>query len=253
MVDMKRIFGGLLLVLLSLQGCATTQGEVSPQSEPTPQIVPEAVETGHPEVYLRHGYVLDMVCLGDQIPEGLAGWSAEMVEELDEFQQKWDDSGKPLLKGTVELFDKPFARKEMIATILLCNRWVPMGAPVIIPIWRFLDTASQEAGLEPLDRDMFVAAVFHEFLHIYIEDNFFPQVRASEIARELGAAGEPFMAIAHVHLAAIMTKVYTNQGQQDLLERVIALEKTYSPAYERAWEIVAERGPDVFLKELGLK
>lgn len=238
----------LFFLFLLLQGCRTPGDRTTALVEPS-AVVPEI---GYPDIELRHGYILDMVCMGDQVPEGFAGWSAELTEELGAFQQAWDTGGDPLLRGTVDLFGKPFARNEMTATILLCNRWVPMGAPVIIPIWRFLDAATQETGTEKLDHDMFVALVFHEFLHIYIEDHFFPNLRASEIAKELQASNEPFLAIAHVHLAAIMMKVYTSGGQQELLQRVIALERTYSPAYARAWEIVQERGPDVFLKEFGI-
>lgn len=230
-------------------GCATTPAP--PAAPELVEQVSEAPKLEGPDIKLRYGYMLDRMCFGEDVPQGFATWSAEFYTELPKLQALWDERGEALLDATVETFGKPYDREQMDATILLCHKWVPIGAPVIIPIWAFLDSATQELGATKLAREMFVSVLYHELLHVYLDDNFVAELQGSVLARELMASGESITTVTHVHIASIMTKVYTSTGQAELLERVIALEKTFSPDYARAWEIVQERGPEVFLAELG--
>ncbi len=237
-----------LMLALSLSVVCACAQSPRPCPAPAPAEVKVIAESkAVPAVKMRYAIVFDEVCWGPEPPAAAVTWIKEMYSQMPAFQGDWDRDGVPLLEATIAHMGKGFEQREMRASLFLCAPFPSLGTPLLIKAGWFL---SSPMNGKPLPRHLFVSNVFHELLHTYLEDNFRAQLINSKIALSYATKGEPRTAILHLHLAALMSTIYTKLGRTEQLQEVIAFEGRFAPAYKRAWEIVAEGGPKALLAEL---
>lgn len=100
----------------------------------------------------------------------------------------------------------------------------------------------------------FSEVVFHEALHIYLDDNFSKLLdesrpEASPLALKYMDLGGHVT--AHLHLYAIQKRVYEINGMSEVWKMICELAKTaHNPGYKIAVDLVNEVGSQAFLNEL---
>jgi hypothetical protein len=119
-----------------------------------------------------------------------------------------------------------------------------MSVPLLINVRRFLDGPTQGS---PQPMFLFCALVFHELLHTYI--GRYDRLESKLIEKY---SGEALVVLTHLHLAALMKRVYLKLGRADPLREIVARDSaSEEPASRRAWEIVNDiEGHEAFVKEL---
>jgi hypothetical protein len=94
---------------------------------------------------------------------------------------------------------------------------------------------------------LFSALVFHELLHTYI--GHYDRLESKLVEKY---AGEPLVVRTHLHLVALMRRVYLKLGRAGQLREIVARDSaSEEPAYRRAWQIVNDiEGHEAFVSEL---
>ena len=94
---------------------------------------------------------------------------------------------------------------------------------------------------------LFSGLVFHELLHTYI--GRYDRLESRLIEKY---SGEPLVVLTHLHLTALMKRVYLKLGRADQLREIVARDSaSEDPAYRRAWQIVNDiEGHEAFVREL---
>ncbi len=144
----------------------------------------------------------------------------------------WTEQG-PILFGEIfSLFNCGFKQKRRTVTIFLgANLGYGSSNFLVLGLRSYLDSELWE---EPISReDAFAALVFHELLHIWVDDAI-----NGESALLTKYGNEHIHVREHIHLMAIQKMVYLKL-QPDMLK---FLDESYrkfaSSEYRRAWEIV---------------
>lgn len=163
----------------------------------------------------------------------------ELQNRIESFRAEWQRQAPQLYRMTVKLTKAPFAFKEAKAALSLCNPG-SLSFPLIINVRPYLKSINGEKAL-PLED--FVAAVFHETLHRFINDRkeLLPGKTTPILERH---KNEPAPVRNHIHLYAVFDEVYKKLGRQKDLEAIIRFEDSLSSAaiFRRAREIVAQEG-----------
>jgi len=156
----------------------------------------------------------------------------------------WNKSG-PILFGKVfETFGRGFKRKEITATVSVCQA-PSYSNPLVLNVNRFLKSYM---GTRPVRSDeSFADLVFHEMLHTWVTENMtWPTPLTTKYGNEERTVTN------HLHLMALQKFVYTELGRADLLRMIDDQYRNMSaPAYNRAWEIVSTiEGYEAFIAEI---
>lgn len=204
---------------------------------------------GYPDIEFRYAHIFDSICWQGHFPGNTNKWIAELYSSLPTFSKGWKDEGEPLLEETIKQFKKKFKRKEMIASVFLCENYPSIGTPLLVKAVWYLNSPMKG---KPLKLELFLSNVFHELLHTYLEENFSSKLVNSKLALALAhlAKGESTTTITHLHLMAIMKSVYLNTDQKKLLGEIVEFEGRFALDYKRAWEIIETEGYEPYLKEL---
>ncbi|KTD52981.1 Uncharacterised protein [Legionella quateirensis] len=201
-----------------------------------------------PKLFFEYGTLFDVgVCSNtENKPITVA-----MIDELDAFlpriQKRWEQDGEPLLNATTQLFNIPFSRKELSVNFILCDTlFTGMSYPLLIKIRNFLKSSNDN----PLPGNYLTMVIYHELLHRYIHKDI------PSLSEETGLLkkyeSESNTVKAHLHLLAIQKYVYRALNRNNEFEEniKIMLDNTWSPAYQRAWDIVNEEGYMAFVNEI---
>lgn len=194
----------------------------------------------YPKVIFEYADLYDRFC-ADVMKKTV---EREAVEELEtrigEFRAEWEKQAPTLLKMTVRLTGAPFDYAETKAALSLCNPG-SLSFPLIINARPYLKSINGGDAVQPLDK--FVATVFHENLHRYVNDR---KARLPDKTTPLleKYKNEPAPVRNHIHLFAVYDEVYRRLGRQKDLEQIMTFEKTSNSAavFKRAREIIAAEG-----------
>ena len=208
-------------------------------SSPSPNI---------PELFFEYGQLFDVGVCSNTESKPI---SAAMIDELDaslpKISMTWKQDGEALLTTTTQLFNIPFSRKELSVNFILCDtRFTGMSYPLLIKIRNFLKSANDN----PLSGSYLNMVVYHELLHRYIYKDIPDISEASELLKKYESESNTVK--AHLHLLAIQKYVYHVLNRDYEFEEHIKtmLDNAWSPAYQRAWDIVNEEGHMAFVNEL---
>ncbi|MEK6796104.1 MAG: hypothetical protein AABZ39_15090 [Spirochaetota bacterium] len=195
----------------------------------------------HPKIFFKYSYAFDSVVCKDAIKSAEV---TELVEMLPVLQASWDRQQTALFDATARIVGKPFRRKEETAVLYLCRDIPAMATPLLIWGHPFLKTVRGNAAL---DRTMIGPIVFHEVLHLYVNEIL--EKRSTPLLDE--NAKESALVRAHLHSFAIEHEVFmTLDPSGKTLRTVRKMDESYGTDYVRAWSIVTNRGAAPFIKEL---
>lgn len=196
------------------------------------------------KIYLQTGYLLDTSF------ERVLANQATIARLLPQMQQAWDTLSSSLIDTTTAEIGKEFRRRELIAYLTMHPTMFFCSHPFLININRFLDFdgSSQEQVLK------FCDVVFHEALHIYLDDNF------ADLLDETSSGASPLIkkfehmgphVIAHIHLYAIQKHIYQKLKLASAWDDVCEHTKiSRNDGYLKAVDLVNEVGAEAFIDEL---
>lgn len=199
-----------------------------------------------PKIYFETGYLLDSSF--ERVIEN----QKTILQLLPVFQQTWDSLGTQFVQAAVDATGKVFRRSELLAYIIMHPEIFSSSHPFLINVVR--------SGLIELDKNSqilpmkFCELVFHELLHIYLDDNFSNILdRKSPMATPLilKFACEEETVISHLHLYSLQEYVFRSLAREDvwawIKENALTL---HSPGYQKALEIIQNVGYQQFIEEL---
>lgn len=199
---------------------------------------------GFPRVELVYAdLTFDRVCQRWLDAEIDRSWAHEIRAKAQSFQEYWDEEAPLLLGTTVREIGAPFRNRDATAVLTLCP--IPsMSVPLLLNVRRFLHGPTQG---KPQPMFLFSGLVFHELLHTYI--GRYDRLESRLVEKY---SGEPLVVLTHLHLAALMKRVYLKLGRADQLREIVARDSaSEDPAYRRAWQIVNDiEGHEAFVIEL---
>lgn len=201
----------------------------------------------YPKITFEYGDLYDRFC-ADVMKKTVERTAVEELEtRLQEFHAQWQKEAPQLFRATVKLTKAPFEFGEAKAALSLCNPG-SLSFPLIINVRPYLKSINGEKAL-PLGE--FVATVFHENLHRYVNDRkkTLPGATTPLLTKY---KVDPAPVRNHLHLFAILDEVYRKLGRQKDLERHMAFENTLASAafFKRAREIIATEGAENFICEI---
>lgn len=198
----------------------------------------------HSNVYPQVNFVYDwrsksIDMLGHLFFDGWHGFETtnnqknELEEKLPQLIDIWNQQA-PILFGEIfSVFNCGFKQKERTAVVSLGGTG---GYGSSYFLWlglRFLldDEAWDRLGSK---EDYFSILVFHELLHIWVDDNI-----AGTSVLLTKYKDEHEYTLEHIHLMALQKMVYLKLNNFDALETIDNEYRHHSlPSYQRAWEIV---------------
>jgi hypothetical protein len=203
--------------------------------------LPPARAADHPRVDFEYSDIWARVCgelSGQEIGAEQEAAARALTAELAVL---WADNEKALLGTAIEIVGAPFPARELHAVVSVC-RTPSMSKPLVLNVRPWLEGGAAP----PLDRAVLVATVFHESLHWYVHARV---PRASPLLAKY--AGEDLLVRNHLHLLALLKRVYEKLGRSRELALVVDADRRLPrPAYKRAWEIVNAEGAGPFVSEL---
>lgn len=181
-----------------------------------------------PQIIFESGWLLDssIAEIAKVDPDQSA--IEEVSNRLPEFQKAWGKFGHPLLEAAVQDSGLVFKERD-IKAVLICGSFSSHSHPLILNVKNYL----KALHVAPRSLDEFVEVVFHELLHILLQDNV-----ASWPTPFINQYSEcSFEMTAHLHLLAL------ERRSHDILGKDCSwLEKWYAEIgdeYAKAWRIVS--------------
>lgn len=169
-----------------------------------------------PKIFFEYG-IFDMYCHPDAEKPITPEMEQEVREKIPQLQQLWNSHGEEKLRATVTLFKLNFKRKEESATLILCPWFPAMSSPLMIRMRDFIKASAKD----PKPDFYFVALVFHELLHRYLDANYddFLTERKSPLFKKYSK--EINGVLVHIHLLSILKSVYLSQKKDTELQKII--------------------------------
>ncbi|MBO9668811.1 MAG: hypothetical protein J7501_18580 [Bdellovibrio sp.] len=194
-----------------------------------------------PEIIFESGWLLDS-SLEELSKESLNQAAVdEVANRTSEFQDAWDQLGKPLIESALRETGLSFKERD-IKGVLICGPIASQSHPLIINVKYFLKSLEEK----PQSMTEFVDVVFHELLHVLLQDNVrtFPTPTAQEFI------ADEFDVIAHLHLMAIQK--YSHEKIGNATERLGQWYQRIGRDYQRSWELVSDEAIfSKLMKEIG--
>lgn len=175
-----------------------------------------------------------------------ASHTKELEKQLPILVKAWEQNA-PILFNEVSLFfKKGFMQKTRTAVIYLSNNWSYGSRKfLVLGLRQYLES---QPWMQPITKaDSFVHCVFHELLHIWLDENLKNQTTLMKKYSK-----ENHQVINHLHLMAIQKMVCQKIKRYDILDAIDEGYRKYSlPEYKRAWEIVNDiEGLEVVLNDI---
>jgi hypothetical protein len=232
----------LTIGLIFVAGCASP----SAQQARRPSSDSGAVS---PRLFLKPSPVFDSECSQKSGFKVDSAWYPELFQRLPEFQGHWDEKAAALINTSQTLVGKRFSRTEYSVSLTVC-KWIPMGYPFIISLRPFLKSsaAADPQIKNPHSMMEFVSLTHHELLHSLTDDIVLSQDFPSALL--IKYKSEHPNVLVHLHLMAVQKAAYIKLEETDLLKNTDLLYAYIGGDYQRAWQIIAAEGADVFVTEL---
>lgn len=185
-----------------------------------------AFSPAFPELRFESGWLLD-----ESVAE-LSGRAlndnavAEITDRLPEFQAAWQTEGPRLLHSVTDEFGLSFVEAD-IKAFLLCGSLHSQSHPLLVNVKYYL--TSLTATPAPLSE--FVETVFHELLHILLQDRLvtWPTPVVQEFEKE------DFEVIAHLHLMGLQKFAHEHVGSR--ADTLATWYGAMGENYGRAWAL----------------
>lgn len=196
------------------------------------------------KIYLQTGYLLD-----NSFDRVLSNQST-IAKLLPEMQEAWDTRGPRLLEAAINEIGKEFRLKELLCYLIMHPTMFSCSHPFLININKYLnfDRRVDEHAMK------FAEQVFHEALHIYLDDNF------SDLLNEDSEAASPLTrkykdngphVTAHTHLYAIQKHIFAKCNMTLMWDMVCeGVKQAHNDGYKIAVDIINNVGSEPFLDEL---
>lgn len=178
----------------------------------------------------------------------------ELTQRIPEFEQIWKKKGPELLKTMSELLKHPYGRSEETMALTLCQWFSPMSQPLMLRMREYLKSTvvDNPKGPTEIKPDLyFVAQVFHELIHRYL-DKYYADIDSPQNSALVKThASEPSGVLSHLHHLSIQKAVYLKLNREEDLKKIIELDSQIrGGVYKRAWEIVNADGYQKYIDEL---
>lgn len=193
-------------------------------------------EIQYPEISFKYDWkstVIDAVgrfAFGNSVT---AERKAQLKKELPHFVRAWQQAAPKLFGEVFSAFKRGFKSSKRTASVYLCHN-SSYGSDwfLILGLRYYLDP---EPWLRPTSKeDTFVDLVFHELLHVWIDENISGKSALLKKYRH-----EHEYVRDHIHLMAIQKMVYLKLNRLDMVDHIDeGYRKLSLPEYRRAWEIV---------------
>ncbi len=206
----------------------------------------------YPEIEFKYdwrGYIMDFFgrwYFDAPITEHLKN---QLTNQLPELITAWEINA-PILFGEVfATFNRGIEAETRIGVINLSHGSSYGSHRFLIFGLRWL--LDSEWPYSVSREDAFSALVFHELLHVWVDENVNKDL-SSMLAKY---SNEEFDVLDHLHLMAIQKMVYTKINRPDVLEYIGESYASYQgPLYRRAWEIVNDiEGHEALLQDIVIK
>lgn len=204
----------------------------------------------YPEIEFKYdwrSYVMDIIgglYFGTPVTEDM---NKQFDNQLPKFVNTWTKDA-PIFFGEVfSVFKQGIQAKNRTAIINLSHK-NSYGSHrfLVFGLQKFFD--SEPWVLSASREDAFSSLVFHELLHVWIDENLNKEL--SHILTKY--CNEDSSVLDHLHLMAIQKMVYTNTNRSDMLELMNELYQ--GPIYGRSWEIVNNiEGYEAVLQDIVLR
>ena len=168
-------------------------------------------------------------------------FSKVSTDEITSFEKKlpslrtyWKQESPKLFNEFFNYFNQDFKINNKTAICFL-GADIGYGSKtfLLLGLRSYLDSSDWKLNINR--EDAFITFVFHELLHIWIDNNI--SYNQSSILKKYHH--EPREVKAHIHLMAIQKMIYLNINRMDILN---TLDMCYSELqdndYKRAWNIV---------------
>jgi hypothetical protein len=182
-----------------------------------------------PDIVFESGWLLDSSVADLSNHELKQEALDEVSSRLAEFQASWDDVGRPLLFSAVKESGMSFLEKDIKGS-LICGQLFSQSHPLLINIKYYLNSLQKK----PRPLTEFAEQVFHELLHILLQDNLrkWPTPTAEKYS------DQGFEVIAHLHLMALQRR-----SHEDIGNSTAWLADWYGDIggdYSKTWKTVSE-------------
>lgn len=182
-----------------------------------------------PQIIFESGWLLDSSIAEIAKVESNQGAIEEISNRLPEFQKAWERFGHPLLEAAVQDSGLVFRERD-IKAVLICGSFSSHSHPLILNVKNHL----KAFHAAPSSLKEFAEVVFHELLHILLQDNV-----ASWPTPFINKFSEcSFEMTVHLHLLALERRAHDILGND-----CSWLEKWYADIgdeYAKAWRIVSD-------------
>ncbi len=193
-----------------------------------------------PKVYFQYGLVYDIGCKDltkdiqvDPTKNDYLTKKNIMLEArdlTDQLQDLWNRTGQQLLERAIKLIGRPYERNEITANTSACE-YGSMSAPLVISIRRGLKNIRKS----PAPLNNFIESSLHEMLHVYLSSTF--DDSKSQILQSKAFLSQPALFKNHLHVFALMHRVFELENRTDLITRARELYVDISKGdYAKAWE-----------------
>jgi hypothetical protein len=214
-------------------------------------------QTPIPRLFLEYSQGIDLFCRTrddypawvNQVVRQLPTYQAEMFQRLPWFQQQWSGFAPQALGAMIKETGVPFQRREYSVALYLCPTTTSMGTPLQINVLYHLQSPLKDIPnlKQPHPPYLFLAMVFHELGHKYVEQ-VQPPPRSKLIQTKYRK--EENMTKVHLHLFALQKRVWLKMGWGEQLPFIQKRDAFFGAAYKRAWQIVDSDGEEPFIQEL---
>ena len=158
----------------------------------------------------------------------------QLNSQLPRFIAAWRKDAPVFFRELVITFQKGIKARNRNAIINLSHgssygsQWF-----LVFGLRWFLDPEPWGASVSK--EDAFSSLVFHELLHVWVDDN----IRKDKSEYLEKYKNEDSLVLDHLHLMAIQKMIYLKINRQDLLNFIDeSYRSNQGPFYKRAWEIV---------------
>lgn len=157
----------------------------------------------------------------------------ELDKQLPDLMKAWEHNSSLFFEQLFSYFGRGFKNLKRTASLYLShNASYGSNRFLILGLRHYLDPKDWSNDLSK--QDHFCDLVFHELLHVWVDDN----IRTDSFLRTKYCK-ERADVLDHIHLMALQKMIYLNLNRHDLIDAIDRAYRNFSTKdYQRAWEIV---------------
>ena len=220
------------IFVINVDNCATAQSQIS-----------------YPKLTFKYdwrSYLIDAVGRLYFKTTVNAGYRNQLTKQLPLFTKVWQQNAPLLFNEIFSVFKRGFKQNKRTAIVYLSHN-ASYGSKrfLVLGLRYYLD--SESWNLAATRQDVFVDLVFHELLHVWVDENIGDKSQLLAKYRN-----EHQDVREHLHLMALQKMVYLKINRPDMLAMIDHSYRTLaSPEYRRAWEILNDiEGYEIVINDI---